>query len=231
MIIGRSLILNNTIKLHELGVVEEVTFEKLSNQTYYQDIAEAPAKFQKRHFKHKSLTFNLRVKEKDREKTKDMIDKIVGLSFSDEPISLLLDDKKWTMAILETAEDELFFENGLLVLEFTNIYGVWYGLEKTASLGTSFNVLGVINTDYGVLEITNSANTSKIQLGSTYLEPSTTLLTSPIIINLKNKTVKQLDAHVPISLNSDFFELSLGSNNITTTNASGTITYREVVAL
>ena len=89
MIIGRSLILNDTIKLHELGVVEEVTFEKLSNQTYYQDIAEAPAKFQKRHFKHKSLTFNLRVKEKDREKTKDMIDKIVvNMSFIVSPPSL-----------------------------------------------------------------------------------------------------------------------------------------------
>lgn len=231
MIIGRSLILNDTIKLHELGVVEEVTFEKLSNQTYYQDIAEAPAKFQKRHFKHKSLTFNLRVKEKDREKTKDMIDKIVGLSFSDEPISLLLDDKKWTMAILETAEDELFFENGLLVLEFTNIYGVWYGNEKTATLGTAFSVGGVVDSDYGIIKITNTANTSKIQLGINYLEPTTTLLSVPIEINLKTKTVLQSGKHVPISLNSNFFSLKLGSNTINATNASGTITYREVVAL
>ena len=231
MIIGRSLILNDTIKLHELGVVEEVTFEKLSNQTYYQDIAEAPAKFQKRHFKHKPLTFNLRVKEKDREKTKDMIDKIVGLSFSDGPISLLLDDKKWTMAILETAEDELFFENGLLVLEFTNIYGVWYGNEKTAALRTAFSVGGVIDSNFGIITVTPSGISSRIQLGDDFLRMKTTLLTSPIEVNLLEKTVKQLGEHVPIDLESDFFNLKLGSNTIAASNASGTILYREVVAL
>lgn len=235
--IGHKLILNKTINLHELGVVEVTEFEKLSSTTYYKDVAERPRRYQKRHFRTKTVTVQVRVIEEKRENSKDKIDEIVGLSYSDSPIEFYLDDKKWCMAILESADSSLYFRTGLLELEFTNVYGYWLGEEKT-SIG-AINSNSIIDSTHITIEFTAMEKNVSIKNTTQDEELKLTELLpySNYRIDNYDKTAKHVLSNgntlpAELDLSSDFIKLLKGYNYISVTGASGvSIKYREVVSL
>lgn len=227
--IWNEITLNGSVKLHDLGTIEKIEYNNLSNNILYLERALRPPVIQGRKRELKEVTVSIRVISDTRQISKKKIDEIVGLSYSESPF-LFNKNGKFCNAILEEAESELFFQNGLLVLKFINMDGVWYGEEKTTtSLSITNN--GVIATDNVIVKVapTGTDLTLKNGLGKSII--AKLYNTMEVTIDLKNKTIMQAGKHVELDLSSNFFELQKGANSWSITGGTATVIYREVVAL
>ena len=228
--VGHRLRIKN-VNLHEICIIEKVEFEKLSSFINYKDVSNAPSKYESRKFTNKSIIVSIRIIESDRNKVKEKIEDIVATCYSDKPAYFLLDNKYWCEVVLERASDELFFNTGLLTLEFTNIYGVFYGTFRRVSLPANIEVPGVIDTNMAKIKLTPTSPNGSVGIESDVINFKNVITNREIVIDLNKKIIKQLGSHVEISLDSSFFILKKGNNNINITNAEGVIEYREVVLL
>ena len=87
--INNEVIINST-PLHKFGTIESIEYSKLSNDILYREIANRQPRVQGRKRQLKEVTLKIRIHDKlSRAETKKQIDEIVGLSFSDSPISLI----------------------------------------------------------------------------------------------------------------------------------------------
>ena len=218
------------IELHKLGTIETIEYSKLSSDILYHEIANRQPRVKGRNRQLKEVSLKIRIHDKSsRAETKKQIDEIVGLSFSDSPISLI-ENGKYCRAILADADDEYTFKNGLLNLKFVNLDGLWYGEEKSSKL--TIENQGIISTDFATISIVPSALNVILKDGKGHMLKMTALnTTSPIAINLENKTVTQNGKHVELSTDSRFFSFEKGKTIMIVTNGATNTTYREVIAL
>lgn len=218
------------IELHKLGTIETIEYSKLSNDILYHEIANRQPRFQGRKRQLKEVSLKIRIHDKaSRAETKKQIYEIVGLSFSDSPISLI-ENGKYCRAILEEAEDEYVFKNGLLSLKFINLDGLWYGEEKSGKL--TIDNQGIISTDFATISIVPSALNVTLKDGKGHaLKMNALKTTSAIIIDLENKTATQNGKHVELSTDSRFFSFEKGKTAMLVTNGATNTIYREVIAL
>lgn len=227
--INNEVIINGT-QLHKLGTIESIEYSKLSNDILYHEIANRQPRVKGRKRQLKEVTLKIRIHDKSsKAETKKQIDEIVGLSFSDSPISLV-ENGKYCRAILTDAEDEYTFKNGLLNLKFVNLDGLWYGEEKSGKL--TIDNQGIISTDFATISIMPSAPNVMLKDGKGHALKMTALnTTSAIIIDLENKTATQNGKHVELSTDSRFFQFEKGKTIMIVTNGATNTTYREVIAL
>jgi phage-related protein len=227
--INNEVIINGT-QLHKLGTIESIEYSKLSNDILYSEIANRQPRVQGRKRQLKEVTLKIRIHDKlSRAETKKQIDEIVGLSFSDSPISLI-ENGKYCRAILAEAEDEYVFKNGLLSLTFVNLDGLWYGEEKNGKL--TIDNQGIISTDFASISIVPSALNVTLKDGKGHALKMNALNTrSAIIIDLENKTATQNGKHVELSTDSRFFSFEKGKTVMLVTNGATNTIYREVIAL
>lgn len=223
--------INNSIKLHELGTVEDVLYNNLSNTLLYHDIAEKQSIYRKRKRELKEVTVLLRITDKDtRPETETKIDEVVGLSFSDSPF-LFEVNGRFCQAILAEADREMLAKNGLIEFLFINLDGLWYGEEITTTNLTIVNN-GKVASERIVFELLPTASPVVLKNGlGDVVTIETKSTTRPVTVNMEDMTIKDGEVHVPIDINSSLFILEKGSNTFTLTNATATIKYREVIAL
>lgn len=229
--IGRKVTIKDNINLHDLGIVEVADYNLLNIESIYKERADAPSYLQKKKRVTKSITLNIRVIKKNIAEVRKKIDEIVGLSYSGEPFSFLIDEDKYCRATLESADKSELWNSGLLTLEFTNLDGLWYGEEKIANLGSSFTVNSLIPTTFLIIKLTPTSVSPGLTFESKKMRFENALAGRIITIDNNKKTATQLNEHVTMSLDSDFFILENKRSVISATGGSGTITYREVVAL
>ena len=218
------------IELHKLGTIETIEYSKLSNDILYHEIANRQPRVQGRKRQLKEVSLKIRIHDtSSRAETKKQIDEIVGLSFSDSPISLI-ENGKYCRAILTDAEDEYTFKNGLLNLKFVNLDGLWYGEEKSGKL--TIDNQGIISTDFATISIVPSSPNVTLKDGKGHALKMTALnTTNAIVIDLENKTVTQNEKHIELSTDSRFFSFEKGKTIMIVSNGATNTTYREVIAL
>ena len=225
------------IDFDEYGYVEEVETENLSSSLLWFERALLPPKLQGRKFELKEVNVQIRIVDKsllydDYRKVEKLNEELVGLVFTKET-RLLQWNYKFSDAVLINADSESTRRNTkLLNLTFIVVEGIWYGEEKSATLDSSFSNQGIIDTSKAIMTIRPNNDTVVLKDGKgnilTFDNLSTTL---DLIVDLQNKTAKQAGVHVQINLASDFFEIKKGTNLISITGGTGSIKFREVIAL
>lgn len=228
---GAKLIFNN-IDFKDWNCTIEVSKpESLSWDTIYFERADVQPYFnkRKRRLKEVPVTCTMITDTKNQRENEKRADQFIGALFSLDSPWLQINDL-YCRAILSEVERK-FFSNAITFdMTFINLDGLWYGAEKSASIG-SVEVGGVFSTDFYTIKVTASANNSKILLGDKFIGMNTTLLSVPIKIDGQKKTATQNGDHVELDLDSNFFELKVGINALGASGCIGSMTYREVVAL
>ncbi|MFM1542286.1 hypothetical protein ABGF49_07705 [Helcococcus ovis] len=140
-------------------------------------------------------------------------------------------DGRYTNVILEDVDDGEMYQ-GIITVTYKSLSGNWFTEEKTKEINGVLNYKGIESTKYFKMELTPTTN--KVQIGHSesgenfIIKPKSTI--HKIYVSFEDKTVIQNDAHAPIDIQSNFFELKVGSNTFSCTGASGVIKYREVLA-
>lgn len=136
---------------------------------------------------------------------------------------------RFMYAILHDVSDSDMYQ-GKVTVTFMNILGKWYGVEKIST--TSIINNGVDETSQIIMTVNPSTLLIRIKnsLGDK-LELKSFNTTSKITIDFYNKTLTQDGRHVPISLDSRFFNFGVGTTNLIVEGATVESKFREVVAL
>lgn len=222
----------NGVDLSDEFIISESQYPIYSKSNIYIDRAENTPHFSKMTDESKSVTlvFNKKDQCMGAIELQHYMEKFVATKLKTKEPTWIEVNGRFMYAILHDVSDSDMYQ-GKVTVTFMNIPGKWYGVEKIVNLGTSFTVSGVEESRMGVITITPSTTTPKVTNKSQHMSIRNALTTSPIIIDLFNKRVTQVGLMSEIDLDSDFFKLELGANNITPTNCTGSIKYREVVAL
>lgn len=222
----------NGVDLSEEFIISESQYPIYSKSNIYIDRAENTPHFSKMTDESKPVTlvFNKKDQCLDPIALQHYMEKFVATKLKTKEPTWIEVNGRFMYAILHGVADSDMYQ-GKVTVTFMNIPGKWYGVEKIVNLGTSFTVTGVEESTMGVITITPSTTTPKATYKKLHMTVRNALTTSDITIDLYRKRVTQVGLMSEIDIDSDFFKLDLGSNNITPTNCTGTIKYREVVAL
>lgn len=222
----------NGIDLSDEFIISEGQYPIYSKSNIYIDRAENTPHFSKMTDESKPVTlvFNKKDQCVGSIELQHYMENFVATKLKTKEPTWIEVNGRFMYAILHDVSDSDMYQ-GKVTVTFMNIPGKWYGIEKTVNLGIGFTVNGVEETTMGVITITPSTTTPKVTYKKLHMTVRNALTTSDITIDLYRKRVTQVGLMSEIDIDSDFFKLELGSNNITPTNCTGTIKYREVIAL
>ncbi len=222
----------NNIDLSQEFIISENKYPIYSQSNIYRESADNISSFYKVTDNSKPVTFTLVKKDQcmDSITLQQYMEVFVATKLKTKDPTWIEVNGRFMYAILHDVSDSDMYQ-GKVTVTFMNIPGKWYGVEKIVNLGTSFTVSGVEESTMGVITITPSTTNPKVTHKNLHMTVRNALTTSDITIDLFRKRVTQVGLMSEIDIDSDFFKLDLGSNNITPTNCTGTIKYREVLAL
>lgn len=229
--LGRKVIFDDT-NLHELGVVESVTKENLSIELVDYVRAEKPNVYKKFKRTSKEVTVRIRLIKGyiDYPRLELEMDKVI-IKLHTTGLKMLNVNGLYAECVLANANHKVYANTGELNLTFINYDGLFYGQEKTVNIGQGINLDLATGDERLFIKLRPNNVSGKVTLGEEYIEFRNVLRDREIIIDFNKKTIKQLGENVEITLSSTFFNLKKGQNTITGSNVTGTIHYREVVAL
>lgn len=211
-----------------IGQVSYPTYSKYSN--YKERAGTTPAFFYEQDdTKLVEITFTKKEQCQDPLELQHEMEQFIANTLRNKEPSWVEVDGRWMFAKLDGTGGDLY--QGQVVAAYLIQGGKWYSEEKTT---TSLSIInnGVDETwcvEFEIMPTTNQV-VLKNSLGKVItVEASST--TTPVYINMMDKTVKQSARHAPINPNSRLFPLVKGANNLVLTGGTATIKYREVIAL
>lgn len=222
----------NEVDLSEEFIISEGQYPIYSKSNIYIDRVENTPHFSKMTEESKPVTlvFNKKDQCLDPIELQHYMEKFVATKLKTIEPTWIEVNGRFMYAILHDVSDSDMYQ-GKVTATFMNIPGKWYGIEKIVNLGTSFTISGVEESTMGVITITPSTTAPKVTHKKLHITARNALTTRDLTIDLFRKRVTQVGLMSEIDIDSDFFKLELGINNIIPTNCTGTIKYREVVAL
>lgn len=221
------------IALHDIGKIEVVECDKISNELVFYDAAHRPSRYKDKYTTLKEVTVSLRVIEKtsDRRNLEEVTDSIVLSLYGQEPVIINWNGKYCEGIFSHVANSEYQWKAGYLELVFYNLNGLWLTEETTVSIGESIEISGNMDTNYITAEVQPTAETVELIIGGKTLKLEGAITQAPLLIDFNKKTAKQNDKHVFVHVEYDYFKLEKGTYTTSITGGTGTISYREVKAL
>ena len=184
----------------------------------------------------KKIIVNVRIIETDRAAVMSKAHTIAGMLHTEVPAKLYTrGDTLYDLAVLDGDVDiEQLFSTGHCELEFVNHSGLQYGADVSNGIvnGTPITVQGTYKTR-GVFVITLSASATGLTLTNTTTGQSVKLTGNYvsgniITIDCENESIKLganlVMSHIDNSI-TRFFDLVPGSNTLTTTAGTVSLTY------
>lgn len=221
----------NRIDLSEEFIISESQYPIYSKSNIYIDRAENTPHFSKMTDESKPVTlvFNKKDQCLDPIALQQYMEKFVATKLKTKEPTWIEVNGRFMYAILHDVSDSDMYQ-GKVIATFMNLPGKWYGAEKIST--TSIINNGVDETRQMIMTVTPSALLIRIKnsLGDKLeLKPFNT--TSKITIDFYNKTLTQDGRHVPISLDSRFFNFGVGTTSLIVEGATVESKFREVLAI
>lgn len=221
----------NGIDLSEEFIISESQYPVYSKVNIYKTVPERSSHFYKITDESKPVTLVFNKKEQcmDSIELQHYMESFVANKLKTKEPTWIEVDGRYMFAILDAISDSDMYQ-GKVIATFMNLPGKWYGAEKIST--TSIINNGVDETRQMIMAVTPSALLIRIKnsLGDKLeLKPFNT--TSTITIDFYNKTLRQDGRHVPISLDSRFFNFGVGTTSLIVEGATIESKFREVLAI
>lgn len=139
-------------------------------------------------------------------------------------------DGRFALIITDDINMERLYDN-LVTVTYKNLLGSFYSEEKSISLPGNINLHGIEDTDVFAITLIPTSNVELKNISTGQGIYLTDPAKRKIDIDFLYKTISSAGQYVPLDLNSRFFMLKLGDNNISLKGASGSLKYREVLSL
>lgn len=217
---------------HEIsryGIVEKAYYPPFSSELLFEDRAKKPPIYKGRKYTNKPVTINFRIIDNtwNPRKIETEVRRIVSLLYSEDPKLLQLNNR-YAWAILDDIDYEVYGNTAYMKIIFIVIDGRWMSGVKRINFGEVFSLKGTLPTDEIVVKVKGSKSPILIKYKDKKIEIDNYIENKEVIIDMKNRLVVQDGKYVPVTLDSDYFELDNNELITIESNSDGHVEVREV---